>query len=93
MDSRYVGGSAPPEMEIPKLLCLKRHPCAGHLIDLADYLSFRTAASLARGDLQMRLYLATEPTALEMREFVSIPTLLRSKGGFETKLGMPKVLQ
>ena len=50
---RYVGGSISPEMEIPKLLWLKRHlrqsfDRAGHFFDLADYLSFRATGSLAR---------------------------------------------
>jgi D-ribulokinase len=50
---RYVGGSISPEMEIPKLLWLKRHlPLsynkAGHFFDLADYLSFRATESTAR---------------------------------------------
>jgi D-ribulokinase len=50
---RYVGGSISPEMEIPKLLWLKRHlPSsynkAGHFFDLADYLSFRATDSTAR---------------------------------------------
>src|SRR6195256_332836 len=50
---RYVGGSISPEMEIPKLLWLKRHlpstyQSAGHFFDLADYLSFRATASTAR---------------------------------------------
>jgi D-ribulokinase len=50
---RYVGGSISPEMEIPKLLWLKRHlrqsfDRAGHFFDLADYLSFRATASPAR---------------------------------------------
>lgn len=50
---RYVGGSISPEMEIPKLLWLKRHlrksfDRAGQFFDLADYLSFRAAGSLAR---------------------------------------------
>src|SRR5437868_2126318 len=50
---RYVGGSISPEMEIPKLLWLKRHlpstyRAAGHFFDLADYLSFRATASTAR---------------------------------------------
>jgi D-ribulokinase len=50
---RYVGGSVSPEMEIPKLLWLKRHlpssyHSAGHFFDLADYLSFRATGSTAR---------------------------------------------
>src|SRR5437868_2765635 len=50
---RYVGGSVSPEMEIPKLLWLKRHlpstyRSAGHFFDLSDYLSFRATRSTAR---------------------------------------------
>jgi D-ribulokinase len=50
---RYVGGSISPEMEIPKLLWLKRHlpstyRSTGHFFDLADYLSFRATGSTAR---------------------------------------------
>src|SRR6266516_868543 len=50
---RYVGGSISPEMEIPKLLWLKRHlpssyRSAGHFFDLADYLWFRATGSRAR---------------------------------------------
>src|SRR3979490_1263553 len=50
---RYVGGTISPEMEIPKLLWLKRHMpatfrAAGHFFDLADYLSFRATGSTAR---------------------------------------------
>src|SRR6267142_2505671 len=50
---RYVGGSISPEMEIPKLLWLKRHlsstyRSAGHFFDLADYLSFRSSGSTLR---------------------------------------------
>jgi D-ribulokinase len=50
---RYVGGSISPEMEMPKLLWLKRHlrdsfDRAGHFFDLADFLSWRATGSLAR---------------------------------------------
>jgi D-ribulokinase len=50
---RYVGGSISPEMEIPKILWLKRHlpasyAAAGHFFDLADYLSFCATGSTAR---------------------------------------------
>ncbi len=50
-----------PEMEIPKILWLKKHlpasyDAAGHFFDLADYLSFRATGSTAlhvHGHLQM----------------------------------------
>jgi len=50
---RYVGGSISPEMEMPKLLWLKRHlrasfDAAGHFFDLADYLTWRATGSLQR---------------------------------------------
>lgn len=50
---RYVGGSISPEMEMPKLLWLKRHlrrsfEAAGHFFDLADYLTWRATGSLQR---------------------------------------------
>jgi D-ribulokinase len=50
---RYVGGFISPEMEVPKLLWLKRRlrpsfDGAGHFFDLADFLSWRATGSLAR---------------------------------------------
>ncbi|ULK96875.1 FGGY-family carbohydrate kinase [Bradyrhizobium sp. I71] len=50
---RYVGGSISPEMEMPKLLWLKRHlrasfDAAGHFFDLADYLTWRATGALQR---------------------------------------------
>lgn len=50
---RYVGGLISPEMEVPKLLWLKRNlrrsfDGAGHFFDLADFLSWRATGSLAR---------------------------------------------
>jgi D-ribulokinase len=50
---RYVGGGISPEMQTPKLLWLKRHlPAtyrgAGHLFDLADYLTYRATGRTAR---------------------------------------------
>ena len=50
---RFVGGSISPEMEIPKLLWLKRYlpstySGAGHFFDLADYLSFHATGSTLR---------------------------------------------
>src|SRR6201986_5250310 len=50
---RYVGGSISPEMEMPKILWLKRHvpasyAAARHFFDLADFLSFCATGSAAR---------------------------------------------
>ena len=49
----YIGGVMSPEMETPKLMWLKRHlpdswARAGHLFDLADFLSWKATGSLAR---------------------------------------------
>ena len=49
----FVGGTMSPEMEIPKLMWLKRHLPAqwqryGRLMDLADYLGFRASGSNLR---------------------------------------------
>ena len=51
---RYVGGRISPEMEPPKLLWLKRHlkkECwgtIGHVMDLADYLTYRATGDTTR---------------------------------------------
>jgi FGGY-family pentulose kinase len=49
----FVGGTMSPEMEIPKLMWLKRHlPAqwaeASYFFDLADFLSWKASGSLAR---------------------------------------------
>jgi FGGY-family pentulose kinase len=49
----FVGGTMSPEMEIPKLMWLKRHLPApwrryGRLLDLADFLTFRASGSNQR---------------------------------------------
>lgn len=49
----YVGGVMSPEMEVPKLMWLKRHmpqtwAKAGAFFDLADFLSWKATGSLAR---------------------------------------------
>jgi len=48
-----VGGVMSPEMQLPKAMWLKRHrpdvwAQAGHLFDLADYLTWRASGSAAR---------------------------------------------
>ncbi|MFZ6761683.1 FGGY-family carbohydrate kinase [Pseudoroseomonas sp. WGS1072] len=50
---RYVGGRISLEMQVPKLLWLKRHlpgswRRAAHVLDLPDYLTHRATGSLAR---------------------------------------------
>jgi FGGY-family pentulose kinase len=49
----FLGGTMSPEMEIPKLMWLKRHlpkgwPRYGRMLDLADFLTFRACGSNAR---------------------------------------------
>ncbi|WIY51939.1 FGGY-family carbohydrate kinase [Devosia sp. YIM 151766] len=49
----YIGGVMSPEMEVPKLMWLKRHlpqswQRAGMMFDLADFLSWKATGSLAR---------------------------------------------
>lgn len=49
----YAGGVMSPEMEVPKLMWLKRHmpqswDRAGMMFDLADFLSWKATGSLAR---------------------------------------------
>lgn len=49
----YVGGVMSPEMEVPKLMWLKRHmpqswARAGMMFDLADFLSWKVTGSFAR---------------------------------------------
>lgn len=49
----YAGGVMSPEMEVPKLMWLKRHlpkswQRAGKMFDLADFLSWKATGSLAR---------------------------------------------
>ena len=51
----HVGGVMSPEMEIPKLMWLKRHlpetwARAGLFLDLADYLTWRASGSTARSE-------------------------------------------
>ena len=49
----YVGGTMSPEMQIPKLMWLKRNfperwASAGYFFDLADFMAWRASASLGR---------------------------------------------
>ena len=49
----FIGGVMSPEMEVPKLMWLKRHvpdtwARAGHFFDLADFLTWKASGSTAR---------------------------------------------
>lgn len=49
----YCGGSVSPEMQMPKLMWLKRHrpdlwATLGHAFDLADFMTWRATGSMAR---------------------------------------------
>ena len=49
----YIGGTMSPEMEVPKLMWLKRHAPAswarsGRMFDLADFLTWKASGSNAR---------------------------------------------
>lgn len=48
-----IGGTMSPEMEVPKLMWLKRHApqswaAAGHIFDLADFLTWKASGATAR---------------------------------------------
>ncbi len=67
----YVGGKLSPEMQIPKLLWIKKYLSdswsrAAHFFDLPDYLTFRATGSLTRSLCSMTCkwtYLAHEADA------------------------------
>lgn len=51
----FIGGVMSPEMEVPKLMWLKRHlpeswAAAGHFFDLADFLTWKASGSTARSN-------------------------------------------
>ncbi len=64
----FIGGVMSPEMEVPKLMWLKRHlpdtwAQAGHFFDLADFLTWKASGSLARSQCTLTCkwtYLAHE---------------------------------
>ncbi|WP_413205892.1 FGGY-family carbohydrate kinase [Rhodospirillum sp. A1_3_36] len=75
----YVGGVMSPEMEIPKLMWLKRHyperwPNAGYFFDLADFLTWKASGSLARSQCTLTCkwtYLAHEDPGWQ-RDFLEV---------------------
>jgi len=64
----FIGGVMSPEMEVPKLMWLKRHlpdtwARAGNIFDLADFLTWKASGSLARSQCTLTCkwtYLAHE---------------------------------
>ena len=64
----FIGGVMSPEMEVPKLMWLKRHlpetwAHAGHFFDLADFLTWKASGSTARSQCTLTCkwtYLAHE---------------------------------
>jgi FGGY-family pentulose kinase/HAD superfamily hydrolase (TIGR01509 family) len=64
----FIGGVMSPEMEVPKLMWLKRHvpdtwAKAGHCFDLADFLPWKASGSTARSECTLTCkwtYLAHE---------------------------------
>jgi FGGY-family pentulose kinase/HAD superfamily hydrolase (TIGR01509 family) len=64
----YIGGTMSPEMEVPKLMWLKRHAPdtwrhAGNIFDLADFLTWKASGSTARSECTLTCkwtYLAHE---------------------------------
>ncbi len=86
----YIGGTMSPEMEVPKLMWLKRHAPetwrqAGHIFDLADFLSWKASGSTARSECTLTCkwtYLAHESPGWQ-RDFlasIGLDDLLRVAG-------------
>ncbi len=74
----YIGGTMSPEMEVPKLMWLKRHVPeswgrAGHIFDLADFLGWKASGSTARSECTLTCkwtYLAHESPGWQ-RDFLA----------------------
>ncbi|WEJ59469.1 FGGY-family carbohydrate kinase [Devosia sp. FJ2-5-3] len=74
----YIGGVMSPEMEVPKLMWLKRNlpqswARAGIMLDLADFLSWKATGSLARSQCTLATkwtYVAHEQTGWK-QDFLS----------------------
>jgi len=86
----YIGGTMSPEMEVPKLMWLKRHvpdtwQRAGAIFDLADFLSWKASGSTARSECTLTCkwtYLAHESPGWQ-RDFlasVGLDDLLTAAG-------------
>lgn len=86
----HVGGVMSPEMELPKLMWLKRHlpeawAKAGLFLDLADYLTWRASGSTARSECTLTCkwtYLAHEQPGwqADFLGAMGVPDLLHQGG-------------
>ena len=89
----HVGGTMSPEMEIPKLMWLKRNlpqawARAGLFLDLADYLTWRASGSTARSECTLTCkwtYLAHEHQGWQ-RDFLAA----RGIGDLVEQGGLPE---
>jgi FGGY-family pentulose kinase len=76
----YIGGVMSPEMEVPKLMWLKRHmpeawEKAGYFFDLADFLTWKSSGSLDRSQCTLTCkwtYLAHEKIGWQRDFFHSV---------------------
>ncbi len=74
----YLGGTMSPEMQVPKLMWLKRHAPdtwrrAGYIFDLADFLGWKASGSTARSECTLTCkwtYLAHEGAGWQ-RDFLA----------------------
>lgn len=89
----FLGGSMSPEMQVPKLLWLKRHlpgswSRAGHILDLTDFLTFKASGSAARSQCALACkwtYLAHEAEGWRKDFFVELGI-----GDVFERTGLPK---
>ncbi len=97
----FVGGTMSPEMEVPKLMWLKRHvpetwARAGHMFDLVDFLTWKASGSTARSECTLTCkwtYLAHENPGWQ-RDFLASVGLgdLRERAGLPenaSRIGQP----
>jgi FGGY-family pentulose kinase len=76
----FIGGVMSPEMQVPKLMWLKRHMSetwarAGHLFDLADFLGWKATGSPARSQCTLTAkwtYLAHEEPGWQEGFFAAV---------------------
>lgn len=99
----YIGGTMSPEMEVPKLMWLKRHAPdtwrrAGQIFDLTDFLSWKASGSNARSECTLTCkwtYLAHESpgwqqdflASVGLDDLLTVAGLPQSASAITTSLG------